>query len=140
MDPHADAIPWAGPSVTSISQPIDFGLFEDAAPCRILFLRRHGLAGGATGGGKSGWLNVLMGDLAACEERGHLGHRPQKGNGAGLVDPCIGRLATTPDEACALLADAVTVLEARAALLAKRRQRVWEPSPDMPALIILIDE
>ena len=32
MDPHADAIPWPGPSVTSITQPIDFGPFEDADP------------------------------------------------------------------------------------------------------------
>ena len=140
MDPHADAIPWAGPSVTSISQPIDFGPFEDAAPCRILFLRRHGLAGGATGGGKSGWLNVLMGNLAACEDVVIWGIDLKRGMELGPWAPCIGRLATTPDEACALLADAVTILEARAALLAERRQRVWEPSPDMPALIILIDE
>jgi len=34
----------------------------------------------------------------------------------------------------------VAVLEARAALLAARRQRVWEPTPEMPALIVLIDE
>ena len=54
--------------------------------------------------------------------------------------PCIDRLATTPEEARALLADAVAILEARAALLAERRLRVWEPTPDMPALIILIDE
>ena len=81
-DPHADAIPWPGPSVTSITQPIDLGPFEDATPCRVLFLRRHGLAGGATGSGKSGWLNVLMGNLAACARRGHLGHRPQAGHGA----------------------------------------------------------
>jgi hypothetical protein len=49
-------------------------------------------------------------------------------------------LATTPEQARALLADAVAILEARAALLAERGQRVWEPSPEMPALIILIDE
>ena len=54
--------------------------------------------------------------------------------------PCIDRLATTPEEARALLADAVAILEARAALLAERLLRVWEPTPDMPALIILIDE
>ena len=30
MDPHAGAIPWPGPSVTSITQPIDLGPFEDA--------------------------------------------------------------------------------------------------------------
>jgi hypothetical protein len=52
----------------------------------------------------------------------------------------IDRLATTPDEATALLADAVKILEARAAHLAERGERVWEPSPDMPALIIVIDE
>jgi S-DNA-T family DNA segregation ATPase FtsK/SpoIIIE len=54
--------------------------------------------------------------------------------------PCIDRLATTPDEARRLLADAVKILEARAALLAERGQRVWQPTPDMPALAIIIDE
>jgi len=59
VDPHAGSIPWPGPSVTSIIQPIDLGPFEDASPCRVLFMRRHGLFGGATGSGKSGGLNVL---------------------------------------------------------------------------------
>ena len=140
MDPHADAIPWPGPSVTSITQPIDFGPFEDATPCRVLFLRRHGLAGGATGGGKSGWLNVLMGNLAACRDVVIWAIDMKKGMELGPWASCIDRLATTPEEARALLADAVAILEARAALLAARGQRVWEPSPDMPALIILIDE
>lgn len=140
MDPHADAIPWPGPSVTSITQPIDFGPFEDATPCRVLFLRRHGLAGGATGGGKSGWLNVLMGNLAACRDVVIWAIDMKKGMELGPWAPCIDRLATTPEEARALLADAVAILEARAGLLAARGQRVWEPSPDMPALILLIDE
>ena len=68
MDPHADAIPWPGPSVTSITEPIDLGPFEDATPCRVLFLRRHALVGGTTGSGKSGGLNVLMGNLVACPD------------------------------------------------------------------------
>jgi len=140
MDPHADAIPWPGPSVTSITQPIDFGPFEDATPCRVLFLRRHGLAGGATGGGKSGWLNVLIGNLVACGDVVIWAIDMKKGMELGPWAPCIDRLATTPEESRALFADAVAILEARAALLAARGQRVWEPSPDMPALIILIDE
>jgi S-DNA-T family DNA segregation ATPase FtsK/SpoIIIE len=53
---------------------------------------------------------------------------------------CIGRLATTPAQALALLRDAVAVLEARADYLTATGQRVWVPSPDMPALIIVIDE
>ena len=139
-DPHADAIPWPGPSVTSISGPIDVGPFEDAIPCRVLFLRRHALFGGATGAGKSGGLNVLMGNLVACANVVIWAIDMKKGMELGPWAPCIDRLAITPDEARALLADAVAILEARAALLAARGERVWEPSPDMPALIILVDE
>jgi S-DNA-T family DNA segregation ATPase FtsK/SpoIIIE len=64
----------------------------------------------------------------------------KKGMELGPWAPCIDRLATTPDEARQLLADAVQVLEARAALLAERGQRVWQPTPEMPALVIIIDE
>jgi S-DNA-T family DNA segregation ATPase FtsK/SpoIIIE len=140
LDPHANAITWPGPSVNTITQPIDLGPFEDAAPCRVLFLRRHVLFGGATGAGKSGGLNVLIGNLAACEDVVIWGIDLKKGMELGPWAPCIDRLATTPDEATRLLEDAVKVLEARAALLAERGQRVWEPSPDMPALVIIIDE
>jgi hypothetical protein len=139
-DPHADAIPWPGPSVTSIKEPVDLGPFEDAAPCRVLFLRRHALFGGATGAGKSGCLNVLMGNLTACGDVVIWAIDLKKGMELEPWITCIGRLATTPGEARALLADAVAVLEARAAMLAAHGQRVWEPSPEMPALVIIVDE
>jgi hypothetical protein len=58
MDPHAGSIPWPGPSVTSIIQPVDLGPFEDASPCLVLFARLHGIFGGTTGSGKSAGLNV----------------------------------------------------------------------------------
>ena len=57
MDPHAGSIPWPGPSVTSITQPVVLGLFEDAALCQVVFARLHGILGGTTGSGKSGGLN-----------------------------------------------------------------------------------
>jgi hypothetical protein len=114
IDPHANAITWPGPSVSSITEPIDLGPFEDATPCRVLFLRRHVLFGGATGAGKSGGLNVLMGNLAACEDVVIWAIDLKKGMGLGPWAPCIDRLATTPEEATVLLADAVKILEARA--------------------------
>jgi hypothetical protein len=140
IDPHADAIPWPGPSTTTITEPIDLGPFEDAEPCRVLFLRRHVLFGGATGAGKSSGINVLMGNLAACRDVVIWGIDLKKGMELGPWASCIDRLATTPDEARQLLADAVKVLEARAALLAEQGHRVWQPSPEMPALVIIIDE
>jgi hypothetical protein len=140
IDPHAGAITWPGPEATSITQPIDLGPFEDASPCRVMFTRRHGMFGGATGSGKSGGLNVLMGNLVACRDVVIWGIDLKKGMELKPWESCIGRLATTPDQASALLRDAVAVLEARAELLAAAGRRVWEPSPDTPALMIIIDE
>ncbi len=139
-DPHADAITWPGPSAGSITEPIDFGPFEDAAPARVLFLRRHGLFGGVSGSGKSGLLNVLMANLSACRDVVIWAIDLKKGMELAPWASCIDRLTTTPAEAHALLRDAVAILEARAARLAASGQRVWEPSAEMPALIIIIDE
>jgi len=126
-DPHANAIAWPGPSVTSIVQPIDLGPFEDGMPCEVLFLRRHCLAGGATGSGKSGWLNVLMGNLVACSDVVIWAIDLKKGMELKPWQSCLGRLAVTPDEATALLAQAVRILHARAEWLAAMGLRVWEP-------------
>jgi FtsK/SpoIIIE family len=139
-DPHAEAIGWPGPSARTITQPVDLGPFEDAEPCRVLFLRRHALFAGTTGAGKSGGLNVLMGTLAACEDVVIWAIDLKKGMELGPWAPCIDRLATTPGRAAALLADAVAILQARAAHLAATGRRVWDPSPAMPALVIIVDE
>jgi hypothetical protein len=139
-DPHADAVPWPGPSATSITQPINLGPFEDAEPCRVLFLRRHAIVGGATGSGKSGGLNELLASLAACKDVVIWGIDLKRGVELRPWARCLDRLATTPREAAALLADAVAVLFARAQWLADHGRREWTPSPAMPALVIIIDE
>jgi FtsK/SpoIIIE family len=109
-------------------------------PARVLLLRRHGLFGGATGSGKSGGLNVLMGNLAACGDVIIWAIDLKRGMELGPWAACIDRLATSSAEARALLADAVAILEARAAYLAATGKRVWEPAPALPALVIIIDE
>ena len=139
-DPHAEAIAWRGPSARSITQPVDLGPFEDAEQCRVLFLGRHALFAGTTGSGKSGGLNVLMATLAACDDVVIWAIDLKNGMELQPWGPCIDRLATTPDEATALLADAVAILQGRAAHLAASGRRVWEPSPEMPALVIIVDE
>ncbi|MEU7746833.1 cell division protein FtsK [Nonomuraea sp. NPDC049158] len=139
-DPHADAIVWPGPSITSITQPAKLGLFEDGAPVRVPLLRRHGLFAGMSGAGKSGGVNVLLGDLTACQDVILWAVDLKRGMELLPWMSCIDRLATTPQEAEALLADAVVILDGRADDLTRRGERVWEPSPDRPALIIVIDE
>ena len=97
IDPHANAIPWPGPSMSSITEPITLGPFEDGAPCRVLFLRRHALPGGGTGSGKSGGLNVLMGNLSACTDVVIWAIDLKRGMELGSWAPCVDRLAVTPD-------------------------------------------
>jgi S-DNA-T family DNA segregation ATPase FtsK/SpoIIIE len=140
IDPHADAIGWPGPSIRTITEPVDLGPFEDAVPARVLLLRRHALIGGVAGSGKSGGINVLMGNLSACRDVVIWAIDLKRGMELQPWASCIDRLATTPEQAHALLRDAVAVLEARADHLTATGRRVWEPSPDMPALVIVIDE
>jgi hypothetical protein len=139
-DPHADALAWPGPSINSISQPVKLGLFEDGSAVRVLLLRRHGLLGGMSGGGKSGGVNVLLGELTACPDAIIWAIDLKRGMELKPWASCLDRLATTAQEAEALLADAVAILDGRADHLAARGERVWEPSTNAPALIILIDE
>lgn len=139
-DPHADAVRWHGPSVTSVTEPIDLGPFEDVEPYRVLILRRHAILGGATGSGKSGGLNELLASLAACGDVVIWAIDLKRGVELRPWAPCIDRLATTPAEAAALLAGAVTIVFARAQHLADHGKREWHPSPALPAPVIIIDE
>ena len=139
-DPHAQAIPWTGPSVRSITQPITLGVFEDATPVRVSFLRRHGLLGGIAGSGKSGILNVIVANLAACADVVLWGIDLKGGMELRPWVSCLDRLATTPAEATQLQRDAVGILEARAKAMGEGSERVWNPSPQHPALIIITDE
>src|ERR1035441_4636752 len=81
-----------------------------------------------------------MGNLTACADAVIWGVDLKRGMELGPWASCIDRLATTPAEARVLLADAVAILEARAAFLASAGRRVWEPTPEMPALVIIVDE
>lgn len=139
-DPHATPLPWPGPSVASVAEPIELGVFEDAEPVRVSFLRRHALVGGIAGSGKSGVLNVILANLAACPDVVLWGVDLKGGMELRPWASCLDRLATTPAEAAMLLGDAVRVLDGRATELALTGSRVWEPSPDAPALVVVVDE
>ena len=139
-DPHANPLPWPGTAARSITEPVDLGIYEDAGAVRVSLLRRHGLIGGVAGSGKSGVLNVVLAALTGCRDVVVWGVDLKGGMELQPWARCLDRLATTPREAAELLADAVQVLDARTIDLTARGQRVWEPTPERPALVIIIDE
>ena len=103
VDPHAGRY--------SVARPVgdlDYSADRPGAirgccsACRVLFARLHGIFGGTTGSGKSGGLNVLMGNLVACRDVVVWAIDLKKGMELGPWESCIDRLATTPEQAVAL--------------------------------------
>jgi S-DNA-T family DNA segregation ATPase FtsK/SpoIIIE len=139
-DPHAQPVPWPGAPVTSVAQPAAIGVTEDGQPVNVLVLRRNILIGGIMGSGKSGVLNVLIAALAGCPDVILWGIDLKGGMELSPWAGCFEKLATTPAGAVALFRDAVAWLDDRAAHMAAEGQRVWEPAPSAPALIIVADE
>jgi hypothetical protein len=139
-DPHAEDIPWPGPSITSITQLVEIGVSEDGRPVRMLLLRRNVLVGGIMGAGKSGVLNVIIATLAACRDVVLWGIDMKGGMELQPWAPCFERLAFTPGQATQLFRDAMVRLDERAARMAAEGKRTWEPTPDDPALVIIADE
>jgi S-DNA-T family DNA segregation ATPase FtsK/SpoIIIE len=139
-DPHAQPIPWPPPTATSVADPVDLGVFEDATPVRVTLLHRHALVAGIAGSGKSGVLNVILAALTACPDVVLWGIDLKGGMELQPWASCLDRIATNPTEATQLLADAVAILDVRAAELARRGSRLWMAGPSEPALIIVVDE
>ncbi len=139
-DPLATPIPWPGTSGTSINEPIVLGRFEDGDPVAIRLVGEHVLTAGTMGRGKSGVLNAFMAELSGRTDVVLWGIDMKRGLELSPWRPVLDRLATTEDAAHELLSAANRVLDARADLLAERRERKWQPSPTEPALVIAVDE
>ncbi len=139
-DPHSEPIPWPGQWVTSVTKRMEIGVSEDGRAVRVLLLRRNVLIGGIMGSGKSGILNVIIANLAGCRDVVLWGIDMKGGMELAPWGACFERLAFTPQQATQLFRDAVERLNERAARMAAEGKRVWEPTPDDPALIIIVDE
>lgn len=142
-DPHAEAIPYpltAGKRPASIKDPVTVGVWEDGTDVTVSLLRQHVLIGGMTDSGKSGLLNVILARFAECRDVLVWGVDLKEGMEFTPWRKTLHRLAVNTREAEILISDAVGELERRAAFLADKGLRVWEPSPDAPALAVVIDE
>jgi DNA segregation ATPase FtsK/SpoIIIE, S-DNA-T family len=139
-DPLATPIPWPGATGASINEPITLGQFEDGEPVRFALPGGHVLIGGATGRGKSGVLNVILAELAPRGDVVLWGVDMKRGLELAPWRRVLGRLAITDDEALETLTAANRVLDGRAAVLAERGERKWQPRADAPALLVLVDE
>jgi S-DNA-T family DNA segregation ATPase FtsK/SpoIIIE len=139
-DPHSQPITWPGTQNISVTQPVELGLSEDGRAVLVKILRRNILIGGTTGSGKSGIVNIILAVLAACGDVEIWGVDLKGGMELKPWAICMTRIATTPQHANELFRAAIVRLNERAERMAAEGKRVWEPTPDDPALIIIVDE
>ncbi|WP_413100868.1 FtsK/SpoIIIE domain-containing protein [Streptomyces sp. Inha503] len=147
-DPLTETIAWPGPAMTSCTEWLPLGLSPDGTPFGFHPLYNHVLVAGATDNGKSGVLNVILGNLVACQDAEVL-----------LVDMKPGAVELGPWESCALaLADTASraktlfdmvrqEIKERGELMSQWRRetgvpvRKWDPAKHgRPAWFIVIDE
>lgn len=140
-DPLERPIRWRGPQVGSVTQPLPLGPLEDGTPMLLPVAGQCVLIAGIRGSGKSGVLNVLVGELAACPDVVLWGLDLKHGLELGPWAPVFDRIARTLPDAEALLEAADCIRAARGELLAREgAKREWQPTPERPALVVVCDE
>ncbi|MYW67177.1 hypothetical protein GTY65_24365 [Streptomyces sp. SID8379] len=147
-DPLAATIPWAGPSMTSCADWLPVGLSPDGTPFGFHPLYNHVLVAGATDNGKSGVLNVVLGNLVACKDAEVLLVDMKPGAvELGPWEPCALALADTVDKAEALFAMVRQEIKERGEQMSRWRRetgvpvRKWDPAKHgRPAWFVVIDE
>jgi DNA segregation ATPase FtsK/SpoIIIE, S-DNA-T family len=140
-DPHVK--PLTLPELTgrpTITRPALVAVYETGEPLRVNLLRKHALFGGATGSGKSTLLNAFLATLAPAPDVLLWGIDFAGGTALIPWQRCFGRIATTPTEARAVLADACRVLDARNRWLVHYGRDAWQPTPEAPAVVLPVDE
>jgi len=140
-DPHTTTLAMpdlVGPLTGT--RPVLVAEYETGEPLRVDLLRKHALIGAASGAGKTTLLNAILRTLGPAPDV--LLWAVDFAGGAGLAPwrACLGRLATTVQEARELLADACAAIDARERWLADHDQENWDPTPAAPAIVIPVDE
>jgi hypothetical protein len=150
-NPHTAKPTLWTPGARRITDGIPLGERADRSPLSLdLWTTSHGskhaLMGGASGSGKSNTLNVVTCGLSACGDAVVWAIEVAKaGQGQAAWLPCFDWLATTLHEAVAMLQAAVAIIEARSRILGAAASRgrgddKLVPMPDLPAIVIIIDE
>ena len=141
VDPHADGVAWPGPTMDAITDQLTVGPYDDGQDCLIQVYSergaRHVMVCGLTGSGKSGFINLVLAELINLGNAVLWGIDLKGGQELGPWRPLLDRVATTPDEALGLLEAAGRVIACRGA---GAGERVWTPTPQRPALVIVCDE
>ncbi|HEX5403154.1 MAG TPA: hypothetical protein VFX16_12710 [Pseudonocardiaceae bacterium] len=132
--------PTQPPSSLSITERITLGRRIDGEPLTVPLLGVHGVVIGSPGSGKSTTLLALGEGLSVCADA-VLWDLDPAGDGLRVLGPAVGRRERDPAAIEDTLADALALAEVRPRMLADLGMgAAWEPSPQRPAVVVIVDE
>jgi hypothetical protein len=132
----------------TINEPLVMGRQEDGSWLKILFREMHALVVGTTGSGKSNWINVLIAQLASCNDTVIWMIDMKNGRAAkpwfqawedGRADaPPIDWVATTREEAWLMMEAVLMAAHVRSKSGIGGNKII--PTPALPEICLLVDE
>jgi len=147
IDPLVDTKAYPGPVARSIKELLPLGEASDSSIGGLLLWGTHSLIGGATNGGKSVLVKVLLVALAALEDAvvWLVDLKPGRIE-LGVFEPIADRSARDISDAALMLEALIAVAKARGDYLAQIREETgrpvekWDPAVHGPVLVVVFDE
>jgi hypothetical protein len=132
----------------TVNEAFVIGRQEDGSWLKMLFREMHALVVGTTGSGKSNWINVLVAQLAACNDtviwmidmKNGRAAKPwfQAWEDGRAEAPPIDWVATTREEAWLMMNAVLMAAQVRSASGIGGNMII--PSPAMPQICLIVDE
>lgn len=147
IDPLAETIPFPGPVATSITEPLPIAEAADGTKGELLLLGTHTLIGGATNGGKSVILKVLVISIANLRDAVMWLWDLKPGRiELGIFEKVADRSAKNLTDAAMMLEALLAIAQERGDILAELREQSnklvekWDPTVQGPVIVAVFDE
>lgn len=146
VDTLEGTIPWQGPSIRSILEPMLLAIAEDGTEIRQTLFRNHVFVAGASDNGKSGIVNLISCNVLECDDADLYGIDLKAGAPElGIYEPVMKMLAKTPEQARFLLEWIFGEYQRRGGLLGGLGDdgvpvRQWKPGEHGNAIVVVTDE
>ncbi|MEU9396587.1 type IV secretory system conjugative DNA transfer family protein [Streptomyces sp. NPDC048324] len=139
-DPFADPPPFPerAPLSCSIRNQVSLGISMEGETTPVVLAGQHVIIVADTGGGKTAMVQAIAEYVTACHDAVIVDIDPVK-RGLKAIAPAAVTTARTPQEAEDVLEDLLKRATTRINSLPPT-QDSWEPTPDGPAIIAVLDE